>query len=165
MKNTMSIEEFEKELVSAGYTKENARIETKQTFTHYKKEYNCKKSLAIRLAWDWCQGFDLKDGSIWAIAKVKTVPTKFLKSLEETKIYCEEFSKTHNFDSNYHKHFLKEMTEAYFTKEKPYWLFVYGCDDSSYSQSFATMKEIDKLIAGWGKNPPDSSWDGSFFTN
>jgi hypothetical protein len=57
------------------------------------------------------------------------------------------------------------MTEAYYTKEKPYWLHVIGCDDSSYSQSFATLHEIEKLIVSWSKNPPDAPWDGAIFTN
>jgi len=57
------------------------------------------------------------------------------------------------------------MTEAYYTKEKPYWLHVIGCDDASYSQAFATLREIEKLIESWSKNPPDAPWTGSIFTN
>jgi hypothetical protein len=157
--------EFVKELVKIGYDPYYANLETKNTFHHSNKEFKSPLMVAIRLSWDWCQGFKLNDGSIWAIAKVKTVPVKLLKSLEETQKYCEEFSVKYNHDKANQKHFLKEMTEAYFTKEKPYNLYVFGCDDSSYSQAFATLSEIEKLIASWSKNPPDAPWDGAIFTN
>jgi hypothetical protein len=165
MKNIMTIEEFQKELMLVGYSKEGVEMETKSTFTHGSKLYECKKILAVRLADDWCQGFDLKDGSIWAIAKVQTVPTKFLKSIEETKKHWNEYCDKQNYDDVHRKHLIKDMTEAFYTKEKPYRLHVYGCDDSSHSQAFATMREIDKLFDSWSKNPPDAPWVGSIFTN
>lgn len=165
MKNILSMEEFSKELVKIGYTSENSLIETKNTFYHSNKEYKSPFMIAFKLHWDWCQGFKLKDNNIWAIAKVKTVPIKLLKTLEDTKQYCVNFSKERNHNENEFKRFLKEMTQAYYTKEKPYQLYVYGCDDTSYSQSFSTLNEIKKLIKSWEINPPDSPWNGAIFTN
>ena len=165
MQNTMSMSEFAKELVKVGYKPEYADLETKDNFYHSHTEYKSPLIVAVKISWDWCQGFKLEDGSIWAIAKVKTIPMNLLKSLEDTKQYCTEASVKYNHNEASHQYFLKEMTEAYYTKEKPYWLHVIGCDDSSYSQSFATLHEIEKLIVSWSKNPPDAPWDGAIFTN
>lgn len=97
MKNTMTIKEFVKELQRVGYSEYNANIECKPTFWHNKKEYKSPLMCAIRMADDWCQGFTLKDGSEWVIAKVKSVPQKLLKSIEDTRQWCIEFGQARNY--------------------------------------------------------------------